>query len=73
MLDAHRVGTEDVALLALLEVAEQGVGAIRQAHFTDASQPLIRGQLEEGQVAPGAAHDQDGHVRDFHEIISLGR
>src|SRR5205807_10574566 len=70
MLDAERIGAKDVALLALFQVAQQRVGAVGQADFADSGKAFVGTQLEEGQVAPGAAHHQHGHVRNLHEVDS---
>src|SRR5581483_10025609 len=73
VLDPERIGAEHVALLAILEVTEQSVDAVREPHLADAGQPLVGGELAKGEVAPGAAHHHEFDIGDLHIVAWIER
>jgi hypothetical protein len=57
---------DDVTRGGFGEVAEQGVRVVDHADFADAGEAFVGFEDEEGEVAPGRAHDEGADFGDFH-------
>lgn len=72
MLDRERVGTCDVVVLCLAEVADERVGVPEHPGLADTGQPLVGVDEHIGEIAPGRADDVCGDSRDAQGGCSPG-
>src|SRR5205807_4227391 len=69
VFDPEWIAAQDVPVLAFIEVSQEGVGAVGKTNLANADQSFVGGQLHEGKVPPGAAHDGQGELGDFHQMF----